>query len=106
MEVFSAIILLVCIIAVIIGFILVSRILHAITRKDAKAVRQLCNKFKWTIICGGGALSIYTIMDVIGEMPHIYILLIALKLLGSMGPFLIGGGVAVHMFRKAADNME
>lgn len=106
MERFSIIMLLMCIISVIVGFILISRILHAITRKDAPAVRQLCNKFTLVIIWGGGTLSIYTVLDAIKEIPHISLLLIALKILGSMGPFFIGGGVAVHMFRKAAKNLE
>lgn len=94
------------IVSTIVCLAIISRILQAIAKKESNTVKRLCNHLLVVLVCGAGTLSAYTLLDVFEKTPHVSIGLIALKLLGCVGPFLIGGGVAIYMFRKAAKNMN
>jgi len=100
------VLLIICILSIIIDLILISCIVQAITKKDSVTVKKSCNKLLLAIICGAVTLSIYTVLDVLKTGPSVSLWLITLKLLNCIGPFIIGEGAALYMFRKAAKKIE
>lgn len=93
-------------ISLIIDFILIRKILQAITMKNSQKIRSLCNNFLLTLIIGAGSLSINTLLDILQKTHDLSLGLIILKLFGCIGPFVFGGGLAIYMFRKVAANID
>ena len=96
----------VCVVSLVVCFVLLNRILRALAKKEASKVENLCNKLLISVICGALSLSAYTVLDAFEKYHHLTVGLIFLKILGTIGPFAIGGGCAIYMFRKAAKKMK
>lgn len=96
----------ICIASLIVDLVLIGRVLQAITQKNSKKIKSLCNKLLLALVIGAGTLSVNTLLDVFEKPYQVTFGLIVLKLIGCIGPFLFGGGLAIYMFRKVAANID
>lgn len=96
----------ICAVSFVADLVILNRMLRALAKKEAGKVEKLCNKSLVSIICGALSLSACVVLDEFEKYPHLTIGLIFLKILGTIGPFAIGGGFEIHMFRKAAKRIK
>lgn len=101
-DVVSFMLLGICTGSLIACFVLIHRMLQALSKKEPDSVNKMCRIFLFCIICGGLSLSSYVVLDTLAKTPSVTIGLILLKIWGAIGPFAIGGGCAIYLFRKAA----
>lgn len=92
----------VCAVSLVACLVLINHILQALAKYEVSKTEHLCNKLFVSIICGALSLSACVVLDAFEKYPHLTVGVILLKILGTIGPFAIGGGLAIYMFRKAA----
>lgn len=96
----------ICTVSLVADLVLLNRMLRALAKKEASKVEKLCNKSLVSIICGALSLSAYVVLDELEKYPYLTIGLIFLKILGTIGPFAIGGGFEIYIFRKAVKKIK
>ena len=102
MNALLIVLLIICMISLVLDLIMVSRILQEIQQKQVEKIKKDCVKFGGTIALGGITLGFHTLIDAIINTPAVSLSLITLKIFGSIGPFIIGGGIAICFFLRAA----
>lgn len=91
----------VCMVSLVICFVAMNRILLALSIKEKGKGEKWYGKFFWSLICVALSMSICVALDALEKDPYLTIGLLALKILGTIGPFVIGGGYALYTFHKA-----